>query len=285
MNRASIETTFHQIFCDDMQIEKHNEGYLVRLPYTDYLGTSVEALVTLRGKEIYIDDMGHTAGLLFELSQSGENSLGFQLVKKISDVNSVRLDYNEGVLITSGYINDIKTPVLNFFKTLISLQNILPHLQTRKRETLGRRSLRARLSRDIVQLKLPATAVQKLTEVSGKYENWPVDYKYYRGENGSKTEVILVTASLALKDPRQKAEHILTLAHDVLETKEQRTLRIIYDFDGNHKSESAKRAAGLIQHYQKIIGYRVFDYSNRDDRMELSSTTAQELASFSLLKQ
>ena len=271
------------VFCDDLQVVKSNDGYKVRLPITDYLNSPVEALISVDNDQITIDDMGHTAGLLFELSQHGEGSPGFQLAKRLAQLNNVEIIYNEGILVTSGKIDDIKTPLLSFLKTIISLQNVLPEIKTRKRELYGHRSLRARLSRDITQLKM-VIAVQMKAEVEGKYEKWPVDYRYIRGENSRKTEILIVTANLALRDPRQKAEHILTLANDVLDTKKRRALRVVYDVDGNGQSQATSRAVALIENYQERIGYKAYNYSNRDKKAEISALTTQDLASFSLLR-
>lgn len=283
MSNNQIDQMIRSIFCDELHVVKSDDGYKVSLPITDYLNSPLEAMVSVDNGQITIDDMGHTAGLLFELSQHGESSPGFQLVKRLTSINKVKIDYNEGILATVGTIDDIKTPLLNFFKTIISLQNVLPEIKTRKRELYGHRSLRARLSRDITQLKM-VIAVQMKTEVDGKYEKWPVDYRYIRGENGQKTEILIVTANLALRDPRQKAEHILTLANDVLDTKEKRALRVVYDTDGSRRSQTTSRAVDLIENYQDRIGYKAYNYSNRDERAEIAALTTQDLASFSLLR-
>ncbi|MBA7526435.1 hypothetical protein ES705_18597 [subsurface metagenome] len=283
MSNNQIDQMIRSVFCDDLQVVKSNDGYKVRLPITDYLNSPVEALISVDNDQITIDDMGHTAGLLFELSQHGEGSPGFQLAKRLAQLNSVEIKYNEGTLVTSGKIDDIKTPLLNFLKTIISLQNVLPEIKTRKRDLYGHRSLRARLSRDITQLKM-VIAVQMKVEIEGKYEKWPVDYRYIRGENSQKTEILIVTANLALRDPRQKAEHILTLASDVLDTKKRRALRVVYDVDGNGRSQTASRAVALIENYQERVGYKAYNYSNRDKKAEISALTTQDLASFSLLR-
>ena len=283
MSNNQIDQMMRSVFCDDLQVVQSNDGYKVRLPITDYLNSPVEALISVDNDQITIDDMGHTAGLLFELSQHGEGSPGFQLAKRLAQLNNVEIKYNEGTLFTSGKIDDIKTPLLSFLKTIISLQNVLPEIKTRKRDLYGHRSLRARLSRDITQLKM-VIAVQMKAEVDGKYEKWPVDYRYIRGENSQKTEVLIVTANLALRDPRQKAEHILTLANDVLDTKKRRALRVVYDVDGNGRSQTASRAVALIENYQERIGYKAYNYSNRDKKAEISALTTQDLAGFSLLR-
>lgn len=278
-----IKEIIQRTFCESITVHELRDGMVVRIPLSDYLGDSIEAFISVKDNSFTIDDMGHTAGLLFELSQSSENMPGFQLVKRIADTNNIILDFNTGVLKTSGTIDELKTPILSFYKMIIAVQNVLPHLNIRKREVYSHRSLRAKLSRDIVQLKMDI-AVQRQIDVTGKYENWPVDYKYFRGENGQKTEVIIITANLARKEPRQKAEHVLSLAHDVLDVKQSRSLRVVYDFDNNEKSEPALRAASLIHHNQKSIGYKSFDYSNRIEKAEISAMTAQDLASYTLIK-
>lgn len=283
MSNIELGQLIQSVFCNDLQVVESNNGYKVRLPVTDYSNTPIEALISVDNGKFTIDDMGHTAGLLFELSQHGESSPGFQLVKRLTQINQVEINYNEGVLVTSGKIEDIKTQLLNFLKTIISLQNVLPELKTRRKEQYGHRSLRARLSRDITQLKMVITVQQKL-EVDGRYEKWPIDYRYLRGENEHKTEILIVTASLALRDPRQKAEHILTLAHDVLDIEQKRLLRVVYDIGKNGQSQAMIRAANLIENYQERIGYQAYNYSNRIKKAEISALTTQDLSGYTLLR-
>ena len=70
----------------------------------------------------------------------------------------------------------------------------------------------------------------------------------------------------------------------MLDTKKRRVLRVVYDVDGNGRSQTASRAVALIENYQERIGYRAYNYSNRDKKAEISALTTQNLAGFSLLR-
>ena len=46
-----------------------NGGFKISLPFTDSMGDRIEIGVTPRDGDFFLDDLGHTAGLLFQLGQ------------------------------------------------------------------------------------------------------------------------------------------------------------------------------------------------------------------------
>ena len=115
-------------------------------------------------------------------------------------------------------------------------------------------------------------------EIEGKHETWVVDYKYGVGSAMERKDILIVAVDLGHREPRLKAEHVLTLAFDVLQVDHRRDLRVVYDVNGNGTEAPARRAAGIISDYQRRIGYRAYNYAVPEDRTLISSLTTQELS-------
>ncbi|NQT71299.1 MAG: hypothetical protein HQ553_00845 [Chloroflexi bacterium] len=268
-------------FISNLKVVSLNGGFKVELPFKDPLGDPIEILVTPTNDGLLFDDLGHTASLLFHLRQHREESPGHLLTRNLTDAYALTMDYDQGLLSVKLSFEEDTSQLLDFIKVLISAQTVLPEIQRRKRERRGGKRLDARLRQEIQQLSL-AEYVMRQEEVSGKYEVWTVDYKYVSRTLGEPEDVLIVAADLHGREPRLKAEHVITLANDVLEVDETRHLRVVYDVNGNSTHEPAQRAAAMIQAYQDKIGYQAYDFGDSRQKQALASLTHQELSPLAL---
>jgi hypothetical protein len=267
-------------FLEKLVVSQCGEGYRINVPFADNAGEFIEVYAEIKGNEISVDDLGHTAGLLFQLGQHGQGTIGHEFTKNMAEAYDTIMDYDRGVLFKSFSIQE-PGKILDFMQLLTTLKSALPEIRYRRRVRKTGRRLVALMSREIKQLKLPLY-VQRQIEVNGRSEIWTVDFKYSVKMNGQSTDVIIVTADLKWGEPREKAAHALTLAVDVLGLQDRRDLRIVYDLRKN--GLNAQRAAKLIEDYQKDIGYIAYNYGDRDVKSRLVTQINQELTPY-LFKQ
>ncbi|MCK4368162.1 MAG: hypothetical protein KAV68_00610 [Dehalococcoidales bacterium] len=282
MDGKSLLNLLSSIFIEKLGVSQRGEGYKINLPFTDNAGESIEVYVEIKGDEIVVDDLGHTAGLLFQLGQHGHDTIGHQFTRNVAEAYGAIMDYDRGVLFKSVSIQE-PGEILDFIQLLTTLKSALPEIRYRKRVRKTGRRLVALMSREIKQLKLPLY-VQRQTEVEGRSEIWTVDFRYTVKLNGQSTDVIIVAADLKWGEPREKAAHALTLAVDVLSLKKTRELRIVYDLGKNGDGLSVQRAARLIEDYQEDIGYIAYNYGDKDIKSKLVTQINQELTPY-LFKQ
>ena len=273
MDKNEIQKLLQHTLTDNLVVIPYEEGFTVQLPFENYAGELIEVSIKPVDGQFVLDDMGCSAGLLFELAQHGEEAPGHHLVRSLANAYDITMDYDKGVLAKRVSSDDFATLILDFLKVLISIQTTIPEIKHR-REVRGRRRLGSRLGRDIKQLQLPIR-VQKQVEVEGKYDTWTVDYMYVKRNGSASVEILIDTADLTGRKPRDKVEHILTLAHDVLDIATRRELRIVYNLDGGESP--AQRAAAMINDYQSRIGYKAYNYSEPKDKADLIGLTIQDL--------
>lgn len=277
MNLLDIKKMLEDELTSRLKIFPVDEGYRVELPFKDSLGDPIEILLTLTSDGIIFDDLGHTASLLFHLGQHREEAVGHLLTRNLTDAYALTMDYDQGLLSMKISMDDDKSQILDFIKVLVSSLTVLPEMKRRKRERRGGKRLDARLRRDIQHLNL-TEYVHRQQEVSGRYEIWTVDYKYVCRPFGESQDILIVAADLHGQEPRLKAEHIITLANDILDVREKRQLRVVYDANGNMPTEAAQRAITIIEAYKDKIGYQAYDFSNSEQKQKLASLTYQEIS-------
>jgi len=254
-----------------------NGGFKVTLPFQDYMGEPIEMLVVPSPDQVIVEDLGHSAGLLFSLGLQSVENPAHQLIKNLSDSYRIVMDYDSGVLRQQLSPDVFGSQILEFIKVLISVQTVIPELQRRRREGRVGRRLATRLGEAVKQLRLPVE-VQRQVDVEGKHETWQVDYKYVRNHGPDTVDVLILATDLNVKEPRKSAEHALTLAVDVLAIEDKRELRVVYDVDGNGSSAAAQRAAMLIDDYQRRLRYRAYNFASLEDKAWLMAQIVQELS-------
>ncbi len=275
MDANGLLTTLRSALLENLSVSPANGGFQIRLPFNDSMGEPIEMFVSFTPDgEPVLDDLGHIAGLLFHLAQHTEDAPGYLLIKNLTDLYDVTMDFNRGILLQQLSSLDQKLAILNFIKLLVASHTAIPAMERRKKRQ-GRKRLSARLGREIKQLRFPEH-VQRVAEVAGKYETWLVDYKYVHVIDREPKHVIIVTADLEQREPREKAAHVLTLAYDVLAIDRRPSVRVVYETNGS--TQAVKRAADLIESYQEAIGYKAFNYADRRQRAELNALTVQELS-------
>jgi hypothetical protein len=282
MEELDLKNTIVTLFTENVQVLKMGDGFLIHLPFTDNDGESIEVYLENNNTKVTVNDLGHVAGLLFQLGQHNQDTTGHLLTKSITEAYDIVMDYDRGVLYKSVSIKEI-SKILDFFQALIAIKTTLPELKYRKQVRKTGKRLVSLMGREIKQLKLPLY-VQRQTEVEGKNETWTVDFKYSAKRNGHSADVIIVTADFKWGEPREKAAHALTLAVDVLDFDRKRDLRIVYDVGTNRNGKNAQRAARLLENHQNEIGYKVFNYGDRENKSVLMSQINQELSPY-LFKQ
>ena len=278
MEEQDLKNIVSSLFVENIKVLRIGDGFLVRLPFTDNSGESIEVYLENSDTNVTVNDLGHTAGLLFQLGQHNQDTVGYLLTKNIAEAYNIIMDYNRGILHKTIAINEISN-ILDFFQALIAIKTALPEIKYRKQVRKTGKRLVSLMSREIKQLKLPLY-VQRQTEVEGKNETWTVDFKYSSKRNGYSTDVIIVIADFKWGEPREKAAHALTLAVDVLGFDRKRDLRIVYDISTNGNGKNAQRAAHLLENHQDEIGYKVFNYGDRETKNVLMSKINQELSPY-----
>jgi hypothetical protein len=277
MNQKDIHELIVSQIGRNLIVIPSDEGFRVTLPFKDYAGDPIEMLVQPNHKEVMVEDLGHSAGLLFSLGLHNAGNPAHELIRNLSESYHIFMDYDKGILRQQSSLEVFGKEILEFIKILISVQTVLPELQRRKRGGRGGKRLVVKLGEVITQLRLPVE-VQRQVEIEGKHETWQLDYKYVRNHSPKATDVLILATDLNIKEPRKNAEHALTLAFDVLAIKDSRVLRIVYDVDADSDSTAARRAAMLIDDYQQQVGYRAYNFTNLDDKAQLMSQIVQELS-------
>lgn len=277
MNQKDIHELIVSQIGRNLAVIPSNGGFKVTLPFQDYMGEPIEILVMPSPDQVIVEDLGHSAGLLFSLGLQSEENPAHQLMKNLSDSYHIIMDYDSGVLRRQLSSNIFASEILEFIKVLISVQTVIPELQRRRRERRVGRRLAARIGDVVKQLRLPVE-VQRQVDVEGKHETWQVDYKYVHNHGAETVDVLILATDLGVKEPRKSVEHALTLAVDVLAIEDKRELRVVYDVDGNGSSAAAQRAAMLIDDYQRRVGYRAYNFANLEDKAQLMTQIVQELS-------
>jgi hypothetical protein len=283
MELNEIRTIFTTQLTSSLKVSSNNGSYTVELPFKDHLGDQIELLVTPTEDGFIVDDLGHTSSLLFHLGQHREGTPGHLLTRNLSDAYALNMDYDEGLLSIKINQDSDKSRLLDYIKVIIADQIVVPEIKRRKRERRGGKRLDVRIRKEIQPLSF-SEYVQRQQEVAGRYEVWTVDYKYLCHTFRNPEDVLLVVADLRGREPRLKAEHVITLANDILDVGEKRHLRIIYDANGNSTQEAAQRAAAMITAYREKVGYQVYDFSNTSHKQELASVTHQEISALAMEK-
>lgn len=276
MNVAELCSTIRRQFCDGLNVEQTKDGALVYLPFFDINGDAIEILITLHGQTAIIEDVGHVAGLLFQLGQHHPDNPGHLLTKSIAENFKIDMDYDQGILCKS-ISTDNFTQLFSFIQALVSIKTAIPQLKYRKRIRKQGKRLVSKMTKDIKQLQLPM-GVQRQSEIQGKNEFWTVDFKYSTKKNGDNSDVYIVATDFKWGEPREKASYALTLAVDVLELNKHKDLRIVYDLGTNGNRVSSERAAALLKNHQYDVGYRVFNYGDIENKTELVTKINQELS-------
>ncbi len=278
MNSEELSNYIKSAILERIKVSTLDDKFLIQLPFNSYKGESIEIEVTPRDDgSILIDDVGLIAGLLFELNEHTEEAPGHLLTKRLTNSYEFTMDYDEGVISRQISVTEDTESLLNFIKAITSIETVLPFIRKPHKRTEGRKRLSATLGKDISQLRLPLK-VQKQTRVEGKHETWDIDYEYIR--EADNIDILILAADLGLKEPKERVAYTLTLASDVLDKDVRipfhRELRIVYSLNGNG-TESARRAASMIDDYQERIGYRAFNYADLKDKSYFTDLTIQDL--------
>jgi hypothetical protein len=279
MTAEEVLNLIKKAIVSGMRVVTVDDGFLIQLPFVNYKGEPIEVGITLQDNgNILIDDVGYISGLLFELNEHSEGASGNLLTKHLADSYEFNIDYDEGVINEQVSIVGEVEKLLDFIKVVTSIETVLPFISKPRKKVKGRRRLSAQLGREISQLRLPLR-VEKLAKVKGKHEIWDIEYKYTRKEDNS--EILILVADLGLREPRERAAHVVTLASDVLDAdlrqRLRRELRVVYSLNGNN-SEATRRAVNMIDDYQDRIGYKVYNYSEPESKSMFTRITIQDLS-------
>lgn len=280
MDNKELLSYLRSQILEGIEVSQSDDWFTIVLPFVNNSGEPLEVAVKPDRDELILDDLGHVAGMLFQLGQYTEDTPSHQLIKNLSTVYEIDMDYNNGIL--SKKINMHETSkFLDFIKVMTSIETVLPGMPLRKKERRIGKRLGTRLGNEIKQLRLPVH-VQRQIEVQGKHESWIVDYKYLSIIGHQSKDVIIVATDLGWGEPREKAAHVVTLAVDILGAENRKDLRIVYDIGSNGERYQALKAADLIMDNQIKIGYTSYDYRNSEQKAVLTSLIHQELSPFIL---
>ncbi len=267
---------------DNIEVVQLRNGVLVTFPFQGAEGDRIEIALTRTDHGLVVDDLGHTAGLLFAINEHARDAAGHSLVKSLSGEYRITMDYDYGLLARKLASWDDIEGVLEFLQVVVSAQTTVPCLHRRSESKKRGSRLGAQLGRDIRPLRWRGQ-VQRLVEVPGLRDSWLVEYKYAKKAGSRSEEICIVASDLTVVQPKQKAEHVLALATDLLRASERPELRIVYGLNGHGPGTQPQRAAALIEGYQSEIGYQSFNYSNQEQREHLKRITEAEIAETALI--
>lgn len=283
MNAEELSSSLKSAILDKLEVAIVDSKIIIQLPFTNYKGEPIEIEVTPKDDgNIILGDLGFIAGFLFELNEYTEGAPGHLLTKSLADSYGLIMHYDEGVISGEVSVTEEVGKLLNFIKVIISIETVLPFVRKPRKTKEGRKRLSAILGRDISQLRLPMR-VEKQAKVEGKHETWDITYKYIREEDN--TDILIFTADLGLSEPKERAAHVVTLASDLLDKEIKpslrRELRVVYSLNGNG-STPARRAADIIDDYQKRMGYKAFNYADLQDKSLFTNLTIHDLSPMKL---
>ncbi len=245
----------------------------LQTPFLDLDGEFILLAIHEQDGRVLLDDGGRLSSLLFELDQEAGGSPGFKLVQSLTSAHGMTLDFASGTVKRSVEEDSLPQDIWLMAQVIASICQVLPHLDVPQKghASLGPR-LRRRVRATLKDMQV-LNFVEQRRRVSGKrVDDWTVDF-YYKPP-AAPYHVVVNTVDLDVADAIAKAEHVITLALDVMAGDPESSVRVIYD--RHAKNSKSEEAAGLIEEYTRL-GYHAFDYQSRTQYSEFTSLIQQEL--------
>ena len=282
MNKMNCQTILENIrsgFSDWTQVIPLDSGEcLVRLPFWDGAGDPVQLIVATEEGRATIDDAGSIAGLLFSLGQDEHRTPAFKLLEDLGRAHGLEIDFDEGLVRVSLSEGDLYDGVTEMAKVVLAMHTVVPHIRVSQRRlgSFGPR-LKSRVARKYRELEILDLLERSYPLAGATVSDWPIDFHWSVGRNGSSYDVNVVTADLRVAEPLEKAQKIAMLSVD---TREQHQpgiglLRVV--IESQEDNDQALKAQEFLRYHSDELAFRVFDLRSQDESSEFYSSSVREL--------
>ena len=281
MNCQWIEETIREGFSGWTSVTSLGSGEcLVRLPFWDGAGDPIELTVSMGSGYATIDDAGSVASLLFSLGQDDQATPAFKLLEDLERAHGLEIDFNEGLVKVSVGERDLYHGIAEMAKVILALHAVVPHIRVSPRRygSFGPR-LRSRIARRYRQLKILDMVQRSYPLVGATVPDWPIDFRWAVGQNGSSYDVNVVTADLAVAEPLVKAHKIAALSLDTQEHHQRGKgyLRVVVESEDDN--DDSLKATNFLRLHSSELAYRFFDLRQHDESSEFYSSSEKEILS------
>ena len=279
MNCRWLEQSIRSGFSEWSRVTALDSGEcLVRLPFWDSEGDPIELTVSVEAGRAVITDSGSIAGLLFSLGQDHQGTPAFKLLQDLAKAHNLKINFDDGLVKLSVSEGNIYDGVAEMAKVILAMKTVVPHIRQsqQRRGSFGPR-LRTKVARKYRQLEV-FDLIQKSYPLAGAtVSDWPIDFHWSVGRNGSSYEVDVVAADLNVAEPLEKAQRIAALSVD---TREQHKpgiglLRVV--IESQEDNAQALKAQEFLRFHSDELDYRVFDLRSQDESSEFYDSSVREL--------
>lgn len=279
MDCQKIEASIREGFSLWTKVSSLGSGEcLIRLPFWDGEGDPLELTATIKSGRATIDDAGSIAGLLFSLGQDEQSTPAFKLLDNLRRAYSFEIDFNEGVVRLSVPEGHLYDGIAEMAKVVIAMHTVTPHIRSRprRRGSYGYRVKTKILSR-YRELEILDRVERSHTLAGATVSDWPIDFRWTVGANGSTSAVNVVAADLRIAEPFAKADRIVALSVDTWKQHQLDGDQLRIAIESQDENDLSLEAAEFLRHHSGKLGYRIFDLQNKEESSEFYALSVKEI--------
>ncbi len=251
---------------------------LVRLPFWDGAGDPIELTVAVESGRATIDDAGSIAGLLFSLGQDDQGTPAFKLLEDLGRTHGLEIDFNEGMVKISVEEGDVYDGIAEMAKVVLAMHTVVPHIRISPRRigSFGPR-LKSKITKQYRQLKILDMVQRSYPLAGATVSDWPVDFHWSVGANGSSYAVNVVAADLGVSDPFAKAHKIVSMSVDTRGQHQSSNDRLRVVIESQDDNVQSLEVADFLRFHSRGLDYRVYDLRQQDESSEFYASSVKEL--------
>ena len=282
VNKMNCQTILENIqsgFSDWTQVIPLDSGEcLVRLPFWDGAGDPVQLTVATEEGRATIDDAGSIAGLLFSLGQDEQRTPAFKLLEDLGRTHGLEIDFDEGVVRVSLEEADLYDGITEMAKVVLAMHTVVPHIRVSQRRlgSFGPR-LKSRVARKYRELEILDLLERSYPLAGATVSDWPIDFHWSVGRNGSSYDVNVVTTVLNVSEPLEKFQKIAALSVDTREKHQHGIGQLRVVIESQDDNAQALRAQEFLRFHSDELDYRVFDLRSQNESSEFYDSSVREL--------
>ena len=279
MNCKWLEERLRAGFSEWSKVRSLDSGEcLVRLPFWNGEGDPIDLTVAVDGGRAVISDTGSIAGILFSLGQDHEGTPAFKLLENLAKAHNLEINFDDGLVNLSIPEDDIYAGIAEMAKVALTMETAVPHIRVspRRAASFGPR-LRSRVARRYRDLEILHLVERSYPLAGATVSEWPIDFHWSVGRNGSSYDVNVVAADLGVSDPFAKAHKIVSLSVDTREQHRPDNGRLRVVLESQDDNSLALEAEEFLRFHSRELDYRVFDLRHRDDSSEFYDASVREL--------
>ena len=279
MNCKAIEESILAGFTDWSLVRSVASGEcLVRLPFWDGNGDPIDLTVTVEDGLAVISDNGSIAGLLFSLGQDHQGAPALKLLDDLARAHNLKINYDEGLVQLSISEKQIYDGIAEMAKVVLSMKTVVPHIRVfpRRPGSFGPR-LRSKVAKKYRELEILHLVERSYPLVGATVSEWPIDFHWSVGHNGTSYDVNVITADLAVAEPLVKAQKIAALSVDTRAQHQSGQGQLRVAIESRDDNDQSMEAANFLRIHSDELDYRLFDLRQSIDEHEFYSSSFREL--------